>query len=75
MFMGVTILIILHSLTGSVLVINPDMITSMKASDPNRPNEHVAEGANCAINLADGKFVTVKEHCKDVLLLIEGPPK
>jgi hypothetical protein len=69
---AVATLIILHSLAGAEITINPKLITVMKSSDPNKPNQYVAGGANCAISMSDGKFITVKEHCNEVRKLIDG---
>jgi uncharacterized protein YlzI (FlbEa/FlbD family) len=64
------ILIILHSLNGAEITVNPKLITAMKAGIPGEKNKDVAQGANCAINMADGKFITVIETCDKVRELI-----
>ena len=64
-------LIILHSLSGGVLLVNPKLITSMKAHQPNKENAHIAKDVECVINMADGKFLSVIETCDEVRKLIE----
>ena len=68
----VAALIILHSLTGAEVVVNPQLITSMQRAAPGQPNKNFAEGAKCVVNLVDGKFVTVVETCDEVRNKIEG---
>lgn len=58
-------LIILHGPSGVEVAINPAMITSLRASGPEREG-FFTEGVECMINLADGKFVTVRESCNDI---------
>lgn len=63
------LIIVLHSLTGYEVHVNPRQVTSMR--EPENDHKHFVEGAQCLINLADGKFVTVKETCAEVRQLIE----
>jgi uncharacterized protein YlzI (FlbEa/FlbD family) len=66
-----SVLIILHTLTGAEIAINPKLITSMRASIPDQANKVLAQGVNCLINMTDGKFVTVKESCNEVRALMK----
>lgn len=60
------VLIILHTLSGAEIAINPKLIVSMRASVPDKVNERIAPSANCLINMTDGKFITVVESCNKV---------
>jgi uncharacterized protein YlzI (FlbEa/FlbD family) len=71
----VYLLIILHSIEGHEVTIAPDQITNLRAARPNKPNTLFIEQASCVISLTDGKFVTVKETCAEVRLLIEQQRK
>jgi uncharacterized protein YlzI (FlbEa/FlbD family) len=53
-------LIVLHGVDGHNVEINPSAVTSMR------------EARDCMVNLADGKFVAVKEDCGTVKTMIEG---
>ncbi len=66
------LIIVLHTLTGHEVHINPRQVTSMREPEG---GEHFAKGLNCLINLADGKFVTVMEPCAEVRRSIEGRTK
>ena len=56
----------LHAVDGTPIEINPDAIVSLKgkaASD----GTNFTPGANCLLNMSDGKFITVRENCSEVL--------
>jgi hypothetical protein len=59
-----TALIILHAPGGKEVQINPDMVTSLRGRQDG--NKNLTDEANCYINLTDGKFVAVVEHCTEV---------
>jgi hypothetical protein len=64
------ILIILHAPGGAAIEVNPDQITSLR--NKNEENEtYVTRGANCQINLTDGKYALVMETCAEVRKLVE----
>lgn len=65
------IMILLHTPDGNAVMIAPDQITMMRA----RPEVQVGPkmytaGAHCTVNLADGKFVAVRETCEEVKAMI-----
>jgi len=64
-------LIVLHTVDGREVAINPAQVTHLQAAKPGEPNRLFTEGARCQINLADGKFVTVRESCDVVRKLLE----
>jgi hypothetical protein len=64
------VMIVLHSGSGTPLDLNTAMITNLRNPEP--ANSGVfAKGVQCQVNLADGKFVTVKETCAEVRKLME----
>ncbi len=62
-------LIVLHSVSGAVIEVNPALVTHLR--NPEKSNPSFIPGAHCMINMADGKYVTVTETCAEVRLLIE----
>lgn len=62
------VLIVLHSVSGQPIEINPKLITHMRGPDPDI--KAFTESARCMINFSDGKYVTVKETCAEVGKLI-----
>jgi hypothetical protein len=68
------VLITLHAPNGDIISINPGSITSMRDRAPvNESDERLmVKGVECMINLADGKYVSVKEHCDEVRELIKA---
>ena len=67
--MLVLLLIILHTVDGRVVEINPSQITNI--SGPKGRDPLFIEGTRCMINLTDGKFVAVREACNQVHKMIE----
>lgn len=61
----------LHSVEGYIVMINPDMVTSLTArtGDPKLLHHRV----RCLIGLTDGRLVSVTETCEAVRKLMEGP--
>lgn len=66
------VLIELHTVDGAVIQVAPQSIVSMHGR---RSGQLFHEGAKCLLNLADGKFIVVKETCDEVTKLIEGVEK
>ena len=58
------LMIILHSGAGVEMAVNPALITNMRNPEPGNPS--FTPTVRCLINMADGKFVTVKETCEEV---------
>jgi hypothetical protein len=81
MIILLTVLVVLHTLDGREIDINPAQVTSMReARDDNADNKAFTDGVRCMINTTDGKFVTVIEECRAVRRKLEsaqqngGPP-
>jgi hypothetical protein len=65
-------LIALHSIDGALILINPELITSMRGSTfVGKGDKLLTHGVGCLVNLDDGKFVTVLERCDEVTKAIE----
>jgi hypothetical protein len=62
-------LIMLHAPTGSVVYVNPDTVTTMRAATPGEKNKHYTDEAKCLLNTSDGKFISVIETCDQVRAL------
>lgn len=69
----IPVLIALHSPSGAVIEINPDLVTHLRNREPGSKN--FTEKANCMINMADGRFVTVVETCEAVRRAMEEARK
>jgi hypothetical protein len=63
-----TTLIVLHGGSGVAIEVNPNQVTHLRRSDGGK---NFSGSVTCMINLADGKFVTVRESCEEVRALIE----
>jgi hypothetical protein len=70
-------LILVHTVNGDIIGINPDSITSMRDRAPQNDDDErlMVKGVECMINLNDGKFISVVEHCDEVRKLIEEADK
>lgn len=74
----VAMLIELHSADGNPVTINSHEVISMRG--PRSEESHSStglftKGANCLINTTDGKYVTVKETCKEVMRIFVDSEK
>lgn len=62
-------LIVLHSIDGFEIFINPEQIIILRPTSEaakGTPNTLIAKGHACVIGLTDGKFVSVVEDCGTV---------
>lgn len=62
-------LVLLHAPDGTDIVVNPQEVVSMRGprAEVKEGEKHFAEGVNCMINTSDGKFLSVRETCADVM--------
>jgi hypothetical protein len=61
------VLVMLHSVDGRAVYINPDTVTNLQESRADDDaSKQLARGANCIVNFSDGKFVAVAEFCETV---------
>ena len=65
-------LLILHTLDGREVAINPQLVTFLTGPRPGAQQGIFVEGANCMVNLSDGKFVAVIETCSEVRALMDA---
>jgi len=61
-------LLVLHTVSGVVVEVNPSAITHLRNPEG---QQNFPKKAQCMINMADGKFVTVTETCESVRRAIE----
>jgi hypothetical protein len=64
-------LVVLHSVDGYEITINPAHVTILRAAKEGERNKLLTDDARCIIGLTDGKFVTVAENCAVVRQLLE----
>ena len=62
-------IIVLHSLTGAEISLNPEQIVALR--DGEHTGQHLAKEVECVITTSDGKFISVVETCARVRELIE----
>lgn len=65
---ALALFIALHLVDGTIVQVNPKSIISMRGRGQ---TQLITEGGHCMLNLADGKYVVVRETCKEVFELIE----
>lgn len=69
------VLIILHTVDGRQIGINPDQVVSLRPSltaTGEAKNKHFTDEVQCVINMTDGKYVTVIESCDAIKKKLEG---
>jgi hypothetical protein len=65
-------LVIFHGADGEEVEVNPDQVTSIRAPrEKSEVDKLLPKTARCLINMADGKFVAVREDCAEVRRAIE----
>ena len=65
------VLIVLHSVDGREVTINPEMVTTLHAPTE-QGNRLLTKSVRCRVGHADGKFVSAVESCDAVRQLLEG---
>lgn len=58
--------IMVHSVDGRTITINPEHITRMQTKRPDKPNELITDKAHCLVYLDDGGFITTEETCEEI---------
>lgn len=64
-------LIVLHTVDGQEVRINPTQVNSLRVPRQDSDNKLFTEKANCMINTTDGKYVTVVETCDTIFRMIQ----
>lgn len=68
-------LVLLTTVDGHEVAINPAQVTTMYAAKDDEANKLFVNSVRCVIGLTDGKFVTVAENCNTVKQLLEESAK
>jgi hypothetical protein len=68
-------LVLLHGPDGRELYINPESITTMRATIPGEKNKVIHGEIKCVLNTTDGKFISVIESCETVRGLFQSEIK
>lgn len=69
-FLPLLFMLLLHDPDGIDVAVNSDHITTLRMPRGSEIKTFT-DKANCLISTNDGKFVTVRETCADVLKLLE----
>jgi len=64
------VMIVLHSAAGVAIDVNTELITHLRAPEPNNPA--FTPNVKCQVNMSDGKFVTVVESCREVRSIMDN---
>ena len=65
-------LIVLHSVEGHEIRINPAQINSLRAARPKGEGGKLfTDEVKCMINTTDGKFINVIENCETVNRMLQ----
>ncbi len=66
--LAVLALLTLHTLDGRTITINPTAIVSIAKP---KDGEVITDDVGCVVSLVDGKFVSTRETCMEVITLIK----
>ena len=74
---AVVALIVLHNVDGAEVLVNAQQIVALTQTNEggagrSPANTIIAKGHRCVIALTNGKFVSVKESCDDVVKSMQG---
>ena len=64
-------LILLHTVDGRETYINPKQIASISSAIEGEKNKMLIETVHCVIGLTNGKILSVKEDCEEVVQKLE----
>lgn len=65
LWLATLVLVLLHGPEDHDILVNPDMVTTMRAAS-GEDNRYLTKEARCMINTSDGKYVSVVETCEEV---------
>jgi uncharacterized protein YlzI (FlbEa/FlbD family) len=60
-------LILVHTPTGEEIHVNIDEISSVREPHDGGVSDLLTEGVHCVIGMTNGKFISTKEACKEVI--------
>jgi uncharacterized protein YlzI (FlbEa/FlbD family) len=64
-------LILLHTVDGRETFVNPAQIASISSAVEGEKNKLLVETVHCVIGLTNGKIISVKEDCDEVVQKLE----
>lgn len=64
-------LVLLHSVDGREVLVNPDHVSNVTSHKAGEANRLLVESVECVIGLANGKLISVIEPCDVVKRLLE----
>lgn len=64
-------LVLLHTVDGREVLVNPEQVTSIQAHKEGEENKVLVDTVQCVVGFTNGKFVSVVEHCDKVKQLLE----
>jgi uncharacterized protein YlzI (FlbEa/FlbD family) len=64
-------LILLHTVDGRETYVNPKQIASISSAVEGEKNKLLVESVHCVIGLTNGKIISVKEDCDEVVQKLE----
>lgn len=64
-------LVLLHTVDGRDVLVNPEQVTSLTHSKDGEQNKVLVESVECVIGFTNGKFISVAEKCDKVKQLLE----
>jgi hypothetical protein len=68
-------LIALHGPDGHSIAVNLQEVTSVHCRLAGHASGLFVEGVNAIINMSDGKFVSVRETCEELKIIVEKAEK
>jgi hypothetical protein len=64
-------LVVVHTIDGREVSINPKQVTSLHGAVDGKGNKLLTGDVSCVVGLTDGKFISVAENCDAVRKLLE----
>lgn len=64
-------LIVLHTLDGRAVHVNPKHVVSLTEKIEGVPNRVMTGNVHCVVGLLDGKFISVADRCEVVRELLQ----
>jgi uncharacterized protein YlzI (FlbEa/FlbD family) len=65
------VLILLHTVDGRETYVNPKQIASISSAVEGEKNKLLIETVHCVIGLTNGKIISVRENCDEVVQKLE----
>jgi uncharacterized protein YlzI (FlbEa/FlbD family) len=65
------VLILLHTVDGRETYVNPKQIASISSAVEGEKNKLLIETVHCVIGLTNGKIISLRENCDEVVQKLE----